>query len=399
MFCPECGAWQKDEMRFCTKCGKPLPAAPPAQSEHPAPPVQPVAPAQPAPPAQPAQPAPPVAPAQPARADNRLTIAALVSSCVALVLVVALFGVATNGFGLLNDASSPEATTAQEPVSAEGADEGLDGLPASEGAESGPSDEGDPSAPAVLPTVNDYSWEELSQISQLISAAPSQDEALDIAAQYHLCNADGSLDGTQTKEFVIGNSMLVSMQVAGFNHDTRADGTGVAGITFIARTSLGVQFMNASNTTSGGWRDSDMREWMNGRLLDSLPKEVSSVVVPVVKHTNAVGETTDPASVVATNDWLWLPSYSELGGHMDIDDDAYDDVYNAEGAQYQLFSDLGVRWDKPNEILALEGVEFWWERTPDPMDGRFFMCVGPEGTPWYARVPSSEFDVVLCFCV
>ena len=373
MICPECGAQQKDGMKFCTKCGKPLPVQPEQVPE--------------TPPQQPPQ----------ARGYNKQLVFALIASCSALVLVVVLLGVVTDGFGLLNSAEPSDAPAVQETLPSEGdASEGPDEQVNSPDDEEDAADE---DVPPVRSAVNDYSWEELSQISQLISTAPSQNEALDIAARYHLCNADGSLDGTQTKEFIIGNSMLVSMQVAGFNHDARADGAGMAGITFIARTSLGVQFMNASDITTGGWRDSDMREWMNGRLFDSLPSEISSVVAPVLKYTNAVGETTDPDDVVATTDYLWIPSYSELGGYMDIDDDDHDDVYNAEGAQYQLFSDLGVSWDTPNDILALDGVEFWWERTPDPMDGRFFMCVGPEGTPWYARVPSSEFDVVLCFCV
>lgn len=73
--------------------------------------------------------------------------------------------------------------------------------------------------------------------------------------------------------------------------------------------------------------------------------------------------------------------------------------FNAEGDQYQLYSDLGVRWDTPNDILAIAGTEHWWERSPDPMDGRYFMNVGEDGTPWYANTPSNEFGVVVGFCV
>ena len=85
-------------------------------------------------------------------------------------------------------------------------------------------------------------------------------------------------------------------------------------------------------------------------------KEHYVFVVPVSKLTNSVGETTDVSAVVATSDTLWTLSYSEIGGQMSTDDPGHDAVYNAEGAQYQLFSDLGVRWDSPNQILQIAFV-------------------------------------------
>lgn len=369
MICPECGAQQRDGVKFCTKCGKPLATSPQVTSND-------------------------------STKKSGLGIAAAVTTFLALGLIVAL-GVVTDGFGLLGANERASAPVSQDLPASDWVDPATELEGESESQSDGESagEEGRFVAPEVRASVNDYSWEELSQISLLISSSATQDEAMDVAVEYHLCNEDGTLDGTQVKEFVIGNAMTVTMQIAGFNHDERADGSGMAGITFVARSSLGVHYMNSSDSTSGGWRDSDLREWMNSDLLEALPKEISSVVVPVFKYTNCVGETSDSSSVEATVDTLWAPAYSELGGHMDISDDDHDDVYNAEGRQYQLFADLGVSWDAPNDVLALSGVEFWWERTPDPLDGRYFMCVGPEGTPWYARVPSSELDVVLCFCV
>lgn len=311
-------------------------------------------------------------------------------AAVAVGVVVVFAGTMTDWFGLTaQDADTTEPVEEAETTSEEdAADASTD-----EDAED-TTDE-----PTVRAAVEDYSWEELSQISQLISSAESDEEALEIAENYNLCTSDGLLDGTQTKELTLSDGTSVTMQVAGFNHDELADGSGVAGITFVSRGIVATRQMNSTNTTAGGWRDSSLREWMNSDLVDLLPDDVAAVVAPVIKYTNSVGATSDTSSVVGTEDTLWTLSYAEICGDMDVDSDPRDAVFNAEGSQYQLFSDLDVSWDAPNEILQISGVDGWWERTPDPMDGRYYMNVGADGTPWYAHGPTRELGVVMCFCV
>ena len=421
MFCTNCGAQIPDGAKFCTNCGTPVRSSgqgrrtvesatpgPDATVVAPRPQPDPLddqadpfegpgwadeesfVPQSPAPGAAPRAVVP--APAMPrGRAEAQaaasgsgggMTVLAVVLAILAVCAVVACAGVMTGWFGLAGPAGeeSDSAVALDEPGEKDEKDE---------------KDE----RPEVRSAVADYSWGELSQISALISAAGDDASALEVAKEYHLCSADGRLDGTQTKSLTLADGTTVTMQVAGFNHDDRADGTGTAGITFVSRGTVGTRQMNSSDTTAGGWRDSGLRSWMNSELLGRLPSEVSDVVVPVSKLTNSVGETTDVSAVVATSDTLWTLSYSEIGGQMSTDDPGHDAVYNAEGAQYQLFSDLGVRWDSPNQILQIGGVERWWERSPDPLDGRYFMCVGEDGTPWYAHLPTKECGVVMCFCV
>lgn len=395
MFCTNCGAQIPDGVKFCTNCGTPVRSSGQGrrtvESATPDPDATVVAPRpqpDPAAPTRVAAPAPAVPrrhdehPTAPAGAGGGMTVLAVVLAILAVCAVVACAGVMTGWFGLAGPAGeeSDSAVALDEPGEKDEKDE---------------KDE----RPEVRSAVADYSWGELSQISALISAAGDDASALEVAKEYHLCSADGRLDGTQAKSLTLADGTTVTMQVAGFNHDDRADGTGTAGITFVSRGTVGTRQMNSSDTTAGGWRDSGLRSWMNSELLGRLPSEVSDVVVPVSKLTNSVGETTDVSAVVATSDTLWTLSYSEIGGQMSTDDPGHDAVYNAEGAQYQLFSDLGVRWDSPNQILQIGGVERWWERSPDPLDGRYFMCVGEDGTPWYAHLPTKECGVVMCFCV
>lgn len=378
MFCSNCGSQQKDAAKFCTECGAPLAQDTPTGTV--IDPVRPVSVGR------------DEVKGGPGRAGGRgVMVAAVVLVVLAVAAVVTVAALLTDGFGLLQPADKTTVATSvqtQETGVQEEAQAEPDAAPQPE-----------PAAPVVRDSVEEYSWDELSQVSALISAAATDEEARQIAADYHLCNADGTLDGSQTKQLTLGDGTSVTMQVAGFNHDDRVDGSGRAGITFISRGIVGSHAMNADDATAGGWRDSDLRAWMNGELLGLLPDDLVDVIVPVSKLTNTVGETADTSAVSATTDTLWTLSYAEIGGHMDIDDGGYDEVYNAEGDQYQLFSDLGVRWDSPNDCLAIPGVERWWERSPDPMDGRYFMCVGEEGTPWYAHMASNEFGIVMCFCV
>lgn len=424
MFCTNCGSEQRDGVKFCTNCGAPLEGF---SSQEPSQPQQTPSPQEPnQPQLEPTQaeyyqqdayqyqqdyyqPAPnqepietlyldqygqslqsiPASPA-PIKSSRGLVIAAVVLIVLAVTSVVAVAGVLTNGFGLL-----PQAEEAPEPSEKPERDPSPDSDPdPSPNADQDP----EPVAPEVRSNVAEYSWDELSQISGLISAAGSDAEAREIATEYHLCNADGTLDGSQTKQLKLSNGTTVTMQVLGFYHDERADG-GKAGITFGSRGIVGNYAMNKNDTTAGGWRDSDLRAWMNSDLLDMLPSEVASEIVPVVKYTNAVGATTDPASVEATTDTLWAPAYAELGGHMYLPDEKHDEVFNAEGEQYQLYADMSATWDAPNDILSIAGVDRWWERSPDPMDGRYTMAVGPDGIPWYANTPKNEFGVVMCFCI
>ena len=419
MFCIHCGAQQKDDAKFCTVCGARLvglagekpggsvsdqtvrmpmeelveqPVSPAEQPVYQPQPVSPVV--QPVYQPQPARPATQA----PAKSGRAIVAVAAILVVLALGSVVAA-GALTNWFGLAAPKQEEPPASAQTPSEEPQPEEepSQEMTPAEE--EPAEPEEPENEGPEVRDAVADYSWDELSEISTLISEASSESEAHALAREYNLCNEDGTLDGTQTKPLTLEDGTTVTVQIAGFAHDRLADGSGYAGITFVSRGLAGTHAYNADDSTAGGWRDSDLRAWMNDDLLDQLPSELADVVLTVSKPTNATGETDDASSVVDTSDTLWTLSYSEIGGYMNTEDSAHDAVYNAEGAQYQLFSDLGVRWDSPNESLRFSGADYWWERSPDPMDGTYVMCVGEDGTPWYARMPSGEYGVVLRFCV
>lgn len=258
-----------------------------------------------------------------------------------------------------------------------------------------PAQEDDPAeeGPAVREAVEDYSWDELSQISALIAAADSDEEGLEVAERYNLCAPDGTLDGTQTKELELSDGTTLEMRVAAFRADERSDGSGVAGITLIAGNDSLLRPMGSSDDLGSGWVDSDLRAWMNGELVDELPEDLSNVIVQVDKRTNT------PPSVggqKVTADTLWIPSYSEVVGALGPGAEFYGS-YDPEGSQYQLFSDLGIRWGGDTSALAT-GTN-WWLRSPDRTSDIRYLVVLDDGTLGWRFRPTANHAVLVSFCL
>lgn len=238
-------------------------------------------------------------------------------------------------------------------------------------------------APETRDALGDYSWEELAQIAALVADAPSDDEGVSIAADYNLCDADGRIDETQTKDLELSNGTTVPVAVAGIRSDERSDGSGVAGLTLVTRASLGKQAYNPEGG-SISWEGAPLRSWLNQTVAAVLPEGLADLIVPVTKLSN------DPTGgQCETSDSLWLLSYSELCG-------TPPNGRAAEGAQYRTFFDQGVN-GLATSALALAD-DYWWLRGASS-DGSYQMTVTPEGDPNYARNPVYEFDVIAGFCL
>ena len=250
----------------------------------------------------------------------------------------------------------------------------------------------------VKTSVNAYSWSDLSKISALISAATSESDALTIAKKYNLCSSTGALDGTQYKSLQLTDGTTVNMRIAGFWHDLKSDGAGHAGISFIADTSVATMAMSDS-TSDADWGSCSLREWLNGEFVQMLPSEVKDVLVSVSKQTNRYSSTGEQE---ATDDKVWLVSYSELVGSLGSGSYRYGS-YNPEGDQYQLFANLGVTWSESNSVMSVSGdVVNWWTRSADTANAdRIIAPRNEDGYAGISRNPtvSGEVGVVPGFCL
>ena len=151
------------------------------------------------------------------------------------------------------------------------------------------------------------------------------------------------------KELQIG-SETYHVQILGFDHDDKSDGSGKAGITVgLKEIMTTTHAMNSTKTNVGGWKDSEMRTYVNGNVYDNLSQEVKDVIKPVNKLTSEGNKSTN---ITTTSDKLFLLSEVEIFGST---------TYSAsgEGSQYQYFADGGSKIKYKSGSLY-----YWWERSP-----------------------------------
>lgn len=265
-----------------------------------------------------------------------------------------------------------------------------------------------PKGPQVKSCLNDYSWEEIAQISKLISKKGDQNGAIGIAKKYHLCTADGKLDGTQTKDVTLSDGTQTKVMIMGFNHDDKSDGSGKAGITFIfaddiakknmfERADLDNLFQKIQDDGSANisWENASLRSWLSDSFSNELPSDLREQIVSVDKadavmpwvsftidsyYGGGIGaelnddpDLTTTSTTITTSDKLWVPSFVELAPLSDYLMSNWTYLLQ-EGSQYQLFNDAGVTADTPNRILGTYDSQDgggWWLRSWSDYGDRF----------------------------
>lgn len=264
-------------------------------------------------------------------------------------------------------------------------------------------------------SLDDYTWDQLQEISLKIKAAETRSEAREIAKRYHLLDADGHIPYPCTKRVTLTNGLEVGAQLVGIRHDELLDGTGKAGLTFMF--DAGIAERNAAaEPPSAGWVDCELREWPNGDGLKLLPNELRALIKGVKKVSNNVGAANSASCLSELPATLWLPAMVELCGTQPPDSftEGYHylaDIYNGEGKEYQLFRELKVSPYSTNETMVRQwkGKDTcWWERTVSPdsseTEGTLYLNrVGHDGdvftyaTP--AEKPNKRTCVIPGFCI
>lgn len=242
--------------------------------------------------------------------------------------------------------------------------------------------------PPAKNQLDEYTWEELASISKAIGACESVDEAHAIAIEYGIVDSSCSRANQSGKDVTLEDGTVGTVLVMGIWLDETESGERT-GITFCFDQCLSSRKMNSSNDNTGGWEHCSMRQWMNDELLDQLPTELASHIVPVRKKTPNVNETENFTSFCETIDLLWLPSFDELANPT---------------SPYALLATSAIDANGPNEQLekrdAKSGIPCaWWCRTPAMTHIDGFCSITPDGHVMRIGQADIARGVAPCFCL
>ena len=258
----------------------------------------------------------------------------------------------------------------------------------------------------VIGALNDYTWDEISEISSSGEAA-SMFKVGD-CKEIVLNGTVGALtfNDYHTYAFIIGfdhnasregsnriHFQLAKTALSGGKDICFADGS------YNSSGSSAAFRMNTSRTNSGGWEDSYMRNSicggssknpMTGYFGSTIPFDLFSVLKPVTKYTNNNGRSVASSAVTATTDYFFLLSEYEVFGNI-----KYSNGYEANYQQQYAYYSAGnseVKY-RHNSTGSAAG---WWLRSPRAGNSDYFVYVG---STVYFSYANDSFGFAPGFCV
>lgn len=192
--------------------------------------------------------------------------------------------------------------------------------------------------------------------------------------------------GDEKRLTIMGETL--ALVIVGFDHDTKSDGTGKAGITFGLKDLMSnFRQMNDTDTNVGGFENSVLYQWMRTILETGIPEEVSKHIKTVNKETGIGGSTASRVSAMKT----FLFSQREVGGT------SADVAYN-EGSAYNYFA---TNQSRIKYINGTQTPAFWWLRSPSASSNAQFSTVNTSGTasPGVSGAASRSLGVCFGFCI
>lgn len=241
----------------------------------------------------------------------------------------------------------------------------------------------------VSDTLNENSWDTISEVSDAGQGANYW--AIGDRKQVTLNGTVGSLSLSNFSTYAF---------ITGFNHNSGREGSGRIHFQF-AKTALSGgtdicftdgQYLNAgssaafrmntSNTNSGGWKDSYMRNNIcgtsktstSGTFMGVIPADLRNALKSVTKYTNNNGSSSASSAVTATTDYFFLYSEYEVFGSI-----TYANNYEANYQQQYAYYSAGNSKVKYRHN-STGSAALWWLRSPFAGNSYYFVSVYTDGT-------------------
>lgn len=200
-------------------------------------------------------------------------------------------------------------------------------------------------------------------------------------------------DGTYSTKYSIGDTKIVDidgtavlMQIVAMDSDVLTNDTSkTAPITWVSVGSIEEQKMNTTGaTTTGGWANSDLRNYLRETL---FPKIEQTVRLNIKKVNKTYKSITPVNSVLTAEDTIWIPSHHEIFGGT---------TYENDGPVYSSIFDTKANRVKKEGSYGLGSTKPWWLRSAD--NAFNFRGVNTSGTLYGYNANASSMGVVFGFC-
>ena len=182
-----------------------------------------------------------------------------------------------------------------------------------------------------------------------------------------------------TKEVDLGSLGKHTVRIANMSECTNGETSETAcGFVVEFADIITKHAMNSTDTNVGGWRDSEMRTYVNGTIYNSLPSDLQNVITTtkvISGHGKTSGETN-----FETQDKLYL-----LSGHEVYEDgtryqiSGYDTSYS-NTKQLDYYKNQGVTADSYAETIKQD--DYWWLRSAGSSTTGSFLMVDSSGD-WF----------------
>ena len=164
-----------------------------------------------------------------------------------------------------------------------------------------------------------------------------------------------------------------------------ADSSKITGASFIPTRLLSLGHgMNTENTNIGGWNDSAMRKFCNGRVYDAFPTEWKSIIKQVQIPASAGNRSSE---IVNSKDYVYLPSYVEIFA-------TDEDPYASEGKIITFFNTDADRIKTMNGTASM-----WYLRSADVSYNTYFKVVSTQGNMTGYVVSSRSLGICPCISI
>lgn len=154
--------------------------------------------------------------------------------------------------------------------------------------------------------------------------------------------------------------------------------------------------MNSTNTNSGGWPASEMYNFVNIDIYNTLPSDLQNVIIDTYSVSGHGSQ--NGATNFTSTDKLYLLSTKEVWGKDGTSNTIEYDSAEAETRQLDYYKNNGVTTDSYSGAVKTyqESSNFWWLRAANSNYSDRFYFVVPPGS-WYYTTARTSYGVAPAF--